>query len=390
MSFTEPSFTVGIEEEYLLVDPATRDVVREPPNAMLGECEKRLGDLVRPEFLRSQIEVGTRVCRTVPEARSELVRLRGCVSDVAQSFGFAMIAASTHPFAQWQDQVHTNKARYNILARDMQAVARRLLICGMHVHVGIDDDELRIDLLNQVGYFLPYLLALSTSSPFWMGENTGLKSYRLSVFDELPRTGLPEPFSSYMEYSRHVDILVRAGLIDDATMLWWDVRPSVRYLRHARRDVARQHRKIVQQGLAVVVEQLADRRDRPVQVFEQRAQAGLRKLGHIAGDRRHRGEDVGRVFALHLAAGIERALARAGAEADRERRKQTRRGDSGDAVLGDPATSPDGVLDPKTHPALGLLGRDALHLTDRIPLVQNLEHYPTRLNHLTGVNLRRG
>ena len=229
MSFTEPSFTVGIEEEYLLVDPATRDVVREPPNAMLGECEKRLGDLVRPEFLRSQIEVGTRVCRTVPEARSELVRLRGCVSDVAQSFGFAMIAASTHPFAQWQDQVHTNKARYNILARDMQAVARRLLICGMHVHVGIDDDELRIDLLNQVGYFLPYLLALSTSSPFWMGENTGLKSYRLSVFDELPRTGLPEPFSSYMEYSRHVDILVRAGLIDDATMLWWDVRPSVRY-----------------------------------------------------------------------------------------------------------------------------------------------------------------
>ena len=229
MSFTEPSFTVGIEEEYLLVDPATRDVVREPPDAMLGECEKRLGDLVRPEFLRSQIEVGTRVCRTVPEARSELVRLRGCVSDVAQSFGFAMIAASTHPFAQWQDQVHTNKARYNILARDMQAVARRLLICGMHVHVGIDDDELRIDLLNQVGYFLPHLLALSTSSPFWMGENTGLKSYRLSVFDELPRTGLPEPFSSYMEYSRHVDILVRAGLIDDATMLWWDVRPSVRF-----------------------------------------------------------------------------------------------------------------------------------------------------------------
>ena len=229
MSFTEPSFTVGIEEEYLLVDPATRDVVREPPDAMLGECEKRLGDLVRPEFLRSQIEVGTRVCRTVPEARSELVRLRGCVSDVAQSFGFAMIAASTHPFAQWQDQVHTNKARYNILARDMQAVARRLLICGMHVHVGIDDDELRIDLLNQVGYFLPHLLALSTSSPFWMGENTGLKSYRLSVFDGLPRTGLPEPFSSYMEYSRHVDILVRTGLIDDATMLWWDVRPSVRF-----------------------------------------------------------------------------------------------------------------------------------------------------------------
>ena len=229
MSFTEPSFTVGIEEEYLLVDPATRDVVREPPDEMLVECEKRLGNLVRPEFLRSQIEVGTRVCRTVPEARSELAGLRRCVNDVARTFDFAMIAASTHPFAQWQDQVHTNKTRYNILARDMQAVARRLLICGMHVHVGIDDDELRIDLLNQVSYFLPHLLALSTSSPFWLGENTGLKSYRLSVFDELPRSGLPESFSSYMEYSRHVDILVRAGLIEDASMLWWDVRPSARF-----------------------------------------------------------------------------------------------------------------------------------------------------------------
>ena len=140
-----------------------------------------------------------------------------------------MIAASTHPFARWQDQIHTNKARYNILARDMQAVARRLLICGMHVHVGIDDDELHIDLLNQVSYFLPHLLALSTSSPFLLGENTDLKSYRLSVFDELPRSGLPESFSSYMEYSRHVDILVRADLIEDAPMLWWDVRPSARF-----------------------------------------------------------------------------------------------------------------------------------------------------------------
>ena len=130
-----------------------------------------------------------------------------------------MIAASTHPFARWQDQIHTNKARYNILARDMQAVARRLLICGMHVHVGIDDDELHIDLLNQVSYFLPHLLALSTSSPFLLGENTDLKSYRLSVFDELPRSGLPESFSSYMEYSRHVDILVLEDVTDVPVVL---------------------------------------------------------------------------------------------------------------------------------------------------------------------------
>jgi carboxylate-amine ligase len=141
----------------------------------------------------------------------------------------APIAASTHPFSQWRSQRHTDRARYHILARDMQAVARRLLICGMHVHVGIDDDELRIDLMNQVSYFLPHLLALSTSSPFWLGEDSGLKSYRLSVFDELPRTGLPSRFESYGEYKRHVDVLVRAGVFDDASMLWWDIRPSCRF-----------------------------------------------------------------------------------------------------------------------------------------------------------------
>lgn len=224
-----PPLTLGIEEEYLLVDLETREVAADPPPEMLAECEARIPDLVKPEFLTSQIEVATPICRTCKEARAELAWLRRTVAEVSRKYGLAPIAASTHPFSQWRSQRHTDKARYHILARDMQAVARRLLICGMHVHVGIDDDELRIDLMNQVSYFLPHLLALSTSSPFWLGEDSGLKSYRLSVFDELPRTGLPSRFESYGEYKRHVDVLVRAGVFDDASMIWWDVRPSCRF-----------------------------------------------------------------------------------------------------------------------------------------------------------------
>jgi carboxylate-amine ligase len=148
---------------------------------------------------------------------------------VAGRHGAAPIAASTHPFGDWQAQKHTDRERYNVLEQDMQVAARRLLICGMHVHVGIEDDNLRIDILNQVSYFLPHLLALSTSSPFWHGEDTGLKSYRLCVFNELPRTGLPEHFESHGEYQRTVDVMVRAGLLEDATTLWWDIRPSARF-----------------------------------------------------------------------------------------------------------------------------------------------------------------
>lgn len=224
-----PGLTLGIEEEYLLVDLETREVAADPPPAMLAECEAHIRDLVKPEFLTSQIEVATPVCKTVKEARAELAWLRRTVAQVARKYGLAPIAASTHPFSQWRSQRHTDKARYHMLARDMQAVARRLLICGMHVHVGVDDDELRIDLMNQVSYFLPHLLALSTSSPFWLGENSGLKSYRLSVFDELPRTGLPPRFDSHGEYRRHVDVLVGAGVFDDASMIWWDIRPSCRF-----------------------------------------------------------------------------------------------------------------------------------------------------------------
>ncbi len=224
-----PAFTVGIEEEYLLVDRETRGLVRNPPRGVLDACVERLGEQVTSEFLRAQIEVGTRVCRTITEAREDLKTLRRTVNGVANQYGMAVIASSTHPFAAWHEQQVTDKERYNIFARDLQAVARRLVICGMHVHVGIESPDLRIDLLNQAAYFLPHLLALSTSSPFWQGIDTGLKSYRKSVFASMPRTGLPHQFSSWAEYQRHVDALIRTGVIEDASMLWWDIRPSARF-----------------------------------------------------------------------------------------------------------------------------------------------------------------
>jgi glutamate---cysteine ligase / carboxylate-amine ligase len=226
---SEPEFTLGIEEEYFLVDRVTRDVVDDPPPAMLAACETLLAGQVGPEFLRSQIEVGTRVCADLVEARADLAHLRRTVAEVAGRHGMAPVAAATHPFARWEAQKTTLRRRYSDLEHDLQGVGRRLAICGLHVHIGIPDDELRIDLMNQASYFLPHLLALATSSPFWQGEDTGLKSYRLAVFDELPRTGIPERFESWGEYRRHVGILVAAGLIDDATKLWWDLRPSERF-----------------------------------------------------------------------------------------------------------------------------------------------------------------
>jgi carboxylate-amine ligase len=229
MAPAEPEFTLGIEEEYFLVDRATRDVVDDPPSAMLTECEALLAGQVSPEFLRSQIEIGTRVCASLAEARADLRYLRRTVAAVAARHGMAPVAAATHPFARWDAQKTTERRRYADLQDDLQGVVRRLAICGLHVHIGLPDDELRIDLMNQASYFLPHLLALSTSSPFWRGENTGLKSYRLAVFDELPRTGMPERFDSWGEYRRHVTVMTNAGLIEDATKLWWDLRPSERF-----------------------------------------------------------------------------------------------------------------------------------------------------------------
>ena len=229
MTINKPEFTLGVEEEYLLVDKETRGLAVDPPKSLIAECEEDLGGQVTTELLRSQIEVGTRVCKNIQEVRTDLRKLRRTIIDVAGRHGLAPIASSTHPFSRWSEQKHTKKDRYESLTDEMQGAARRLVICGMHVHVGINDDALRIDLMNQMAYFLPHLLALSCSSPFWEGRDTGLKSYRLTIFDALPRTGLPEQFQSYAEYERHIDIMINAGLIEDSTKIWWDLRPSGRY-----------------------------------------------------------------------------------------------------------------------------------------------------------------
>lgn len=224
-----PAFTIGIEEEYLVVDRETRDLVKSPPPGMWKSLGEVLGSQVTHEFLKAQIEVGTQVCNSVAEAREDLANLRRDLSRVVNEYGAAIIASSTHPFAHWAHQETTEEPRYLSLADDFQQVARQLVICGMHVHVGIEDPDLRIDLMNQARYMLPHMLALSTSSPFWDGALTGLHAYRLVIFKNLPRTGVPEEFESWGEYERYVDILVSAGLIEDSTKLWWDIRPSGRY-----------------------------------------------------------------------------------------------------------------------------------------------------------------
>lgn len=223
-----PDFTIGIEEEYLLVDRETLALV-EAPDGLMDACKAELEDQVSPEFLQCQIEIGTQVCGSIAEAREDLRKLRASVARQAEARGLAPIAASCHPFSAWRDQHHTDKDRYNDLRRDLGGVARRLLISGMHVHVGLPDEEDRIDIMNQLTYFLPHLLALSASSPFWQGEDTGLASYRLTIFDNLPRTGLPPRFSSWSEYQRSVQAIVDLGLIEDASKIWWDLRPSARF-----------------------------------------------------------------------------------------------------------------------------------------------------------------
>ncbi len=224
-----PAFTVGVEEEYLVVDRETRDLIKSPPPEMWESINDVVGSAATHEFLKAQIEIRTDVCTKVSEAREQVANLRRNLNGIVGEYGAAIIAASTHPFANWAHQETTEDDRYLRLAADFQQVARQLVICGMHVHVGIENPDLRIDLMNQVKYMLPHMLALSTSSPFWDGSPTGLHAYRLVIFQNLPRTGIPEEFDSWGEYERYVSILVDAGLIEDATKLWWDIRPSVRF-----------------------------------------------------------------------------------------------------------------------------------------------------------------
>lgn len=223
-----PSFTMGIEEEYLLVDVDTLQLA-EAPQAMMDACAEELGKQVTPEFLKCQVEVGTSVCKDIGEARDDLKRLRSTIARIAGDHGLMPLAVSCHPSADWKDQHHTDRERYNALRHDLGNVARRMLISGMHVHVGIEDDDLRIDLMNQFSYFLPHLLAMSCSSPFWQGQDTGLASYRLTIFDNLPRTGLPPHLSSWSEYRRSVQSIIATGAIEDTSKIWWDLRPSSRF-----------------------------------------------------------------------------------------------------------------------------------------------------------------
>lgn len=221
--------TIGIEEEYMLVHRATRDLAHDPPDSLFEECNARLDGRVSHELMRGQIEIATSVCTTMAQARAEVAAARRVIAEVAAKYDLAPIAAATHPFASWRHQAPTDAERYVAIAEDLQAVGRRNLICGEHVHVGIENENLRIDVMNQVTYFLPVLLALSTSSPFWRGDDTGLLSYRVSVSQALPRSGLPEHFADWSAYQAFVGTLIASGAIEDATKLWWDIRPSARF-----------------------------------------------------------------------------------------------------------------------------------------------------------------
>ncbi len=226
--FDKDHFTLGIEEEYLLVDCESYDLV-DAPAELMEACSAKLEGQVSPEFLRCQIEVGTGICPTIAHAREDLRRLRSTVADCAGQFGLAPIAASCHPFADWKDQPRTDRDRYKQLARDLGGVVERMLICGAHCHVGLPIKSERVDIMGQMTYFLPHLLAFSASSPFWQGRDTGLASYRLTVFDNLPRTGLPPEFASFGEFQRSVDLLVGLEVIEDSSKIWWDLRPSANF-----------------------------------------------------------------------------------------------------------------------------------------------------------------
>lgn len=223
-----PSLTIGIEEEYQIIDPATREL-RSYVQRFLEQGQTVLPDQIHPEFMQSQVEAGTRICLNIQDARREVIHMRRSILEVAEQEGLWVAAAGTHPFSSWARQEVSPFGRYPELARFLQDVGRRLLIFGMHIHVGIEDQELLIDVMNQIRYFLPHLLALSTSSPFWHGRDTGLKSYRSVVFESLPRTGIPQQFDSYADYRRTVDLLLATGSIDEPTHIWWDVRPSEKF-----------------------------------------------------------------------------------------------------------------------------------------------------------------
>ena len=217
-------FTIGIEEEFQIIDPETCEL-RSHITEMIEEGRMILGEQVKPEMHQSMIEVGTAICTNVQEARAEVIKLRRAVADLAAGNGLRIAAASTHPISSWKDQKITPDLHYEKLIDEMQFLAQSLLIFGMHVHIGMEDRESQIHIMNAARYFLPHVLALSTSSPFWIGTNTGLKSYRCEVFKKFPRTDIPDYFSSWSEYDNYVSLLLKTGCIDKPKKIWWDIRP---------------------------------------------------------------------------------------------------------------------------------------------------------------------
>lgn len=220
-----PSFTVGIEEEYQTIDPVTRDLRSHIEAEIIQKGKLRLQERVKAEMHQSVVEVGTAVCRNMTEARAELRLLRQGIIGLARENGLQVAAAATHPFSNWRNQGIYPDERYEAIVENMKQVARANLIFGLHVHVGMPDRETTIHMMNAARYFVPHLLALSTNSPFWMGMNTGLKSYRCKVFDKFPRTNIPDYFPSYGEYENYVNLLIKTGCIDNAKKIWWDLRP---------------------------------------------------------------------------------------------------------------------------------------------------------------------
>ncbi len=216
-------FTLGIEEEYQVIDPVSRELISHEQK-IVTEAEKVLNDQVKAEMHQAVVEVGTTICEDITHARSELKHLRKSISDIATDLGFRIGAAGTHPFSKWENQLITPNPRYDAIISELQDAARSNLIFGLHVHVGIADKQLALHLTNSMRYFLPHLYALSTNSPFWEGRNTGFKSFRSKVFDKFPRTGIPGIFQNLAEYENYVNLLVKTGCIDNPKKIWWDIR----------------------------------------------------------------------------------------------------------------------------------------------------------------------
>ncbi|TMC50403.1 MAG: carboxylate-amine ligase [Chloroflexi bacterium] len=214
--------TIGVEEEYQIIDAAGE--LHSHIDTLLAAAAPRLGDKVKREMMQSVVEVGTTICEDVEEARDQLAEMRQTLGELLKPEGLRIACAGTHPFSRWNEQQITDNERYKMLEEELQDVVRSLVIFGLHVHVAIPNPELRIEVLNEARYFLPHLLALSTSSPFWMGRNTGLKSYRSVIWSNFPRTGIPPDITSYDEYQNYVELLVKTGSIDNGKKIWWDLR----------------------------------------------------------------------------------------------------------------------------------------------------------------------